>query len=125
VLIIFALFFLVMAILAGFLGYTTIMASFVDIAQISFFLFLVLFIFSIVFFFLQRMKQVIVPILKGGTSVLAWTITFFVVAIIAGVLGFSGITETAEEIAKILFYIFLVLFVISAIVHFFRWLYSD
>jgi len=125
VLLIFALFFLGMAIIAGLLGYTNIMVSFVDIAQISFFLFLVLFVFSISLFFLQKMKQVIVPIFKGGTSVLAWTITFFVVSIIAGILGFSGIMETAEEIAKILFYIFLVLFVISVIVHFFRWLYRD
>lgn len=124
-LLIFALFFLGMAILAGFLGYMDVVLSFIDIAQISFFIFLVLFIFSISFFLLQRMKQVIIPIFKGGTSVLAWTITFFVVAIIAGVLGFSGIMETAAEIAKILFYVFLVLFVISVIVHFFKWLYRD
>ena len=37
---------------------------------------------------------------------LRWTITFIVIALIAGVLGFTGI-------AKILFFIFLILFVIS------------
>lgn len=124
-LLIFALFFLSMAILAGFLGYSDIMALFVDIAQISFFLFLVLFIFLIALFFLQKMNQFVVRIFKGGASLLAWTITFFVVSIVAGILGFTGIMATATEITQILFYIFLVLFVISVIVHFFKWLYHD
>jgi uncharacterized membrane protein YtjA (UPF0391 family) len=41
------------------------------------------------------------------------TITFLVIALIAGVLGFTGIYVAAAGIAKILFFIFLVLFVIS------------
>lgn len=114
-----------MSILAGFLGYKGIVVSFIDLSQISFFLFLILFIFSIALFFLQKMDQFIIRIFKGGASLLAWTITFFVVAIIAGILGFTGIMATATEITKILFYTFLVLFVISVIVHFFKWLYRD
>jgi uncharacterized membrane protein YtjA (UPF0391 family) len=46
---------------------------------------------------------------------LDWVITFFVLALIAGILGFSGIEIMSLEIARILFYIFLVLFVISLI----------
>jgi len=46
---------------------------------------------------------------------LNWTITFLVIAIIAAVLGFSGIAGAAAGIAKILFGLFLVLFLISAI----------
>ena len=44
---------------------------------------------------------------------LRWTITFLVIAIIAAKLGFGGIDAGAAGIAKILFYIFLVLFVLS------------
>jgi uncharacterized membrane protein YtjA (UPF0391 family) len=44
---------------------------------------------------------------------LNWTVTFFVIAIIAAVLGFTSIAGSAIGIAKILFFIFLVLAVIS------------
>ncbi len=48
---------------------------------------------------------------------LRMALTFFIVAIIAGVFGFGNIAEGATEIAKILFVIFLVLFVVSAVIH--------
>lgn len=38
---------------------------------------------------------------------------FFVVALVAALFGFGGIAAGAVEIAKILFFIFLVLFVVS------------
>jgi uncharacterized membrane protein YtjA (UPF0391 family) len=44
---------------------------------------------------------------------LRWTIIFIVVAIIAAIFGFGGISESAAGIAKILFFIFIVLFLIS------------
>ncbi|MEI7460716.1 MAG: DUF1328 domain-containing protein [Pirellula sp.] len=44
---------------------------------------------------------------------LTWALTFLVVAIIAAVLGFGVVAGTAASIAKILFFVFLVLFVIS------------
>ena len=34
---------------------------------------------------------------------LSWAITFLIIAIIAGVLGFGGIAGTATSMAKILF----------------------
>jgi uncharacterized membrane protein YtjA (UPF0391 family) len=46
---------------------------------------------------------------------LSWAITFLVVALIAGVLGFGVIAGTAAEIAKVLFFLFLVMFVVSLI----------
>jgi len=46
---------------------------------------------------------------------LRFAIIFFIIAIIAAVFGFGGISAEAEGIAKILFFIFLVLFVISLI----------
>lgn len=44
---------------------------------------------------------------------LRWTITFVIIAIIAGILGFGEIAGASAGIAKICFFIFLVLFVIS------------
>ena len=40
---------------------------------------------------------------------LNWAATFFVIAIVAALLGFTGIAGSAIEIAKILFFIFLIL----------------
>lgn len=44
---------------------------------------------------------------------LRWVITFFVIAIIAGLLGFTNIAGDLAYIAKVLFFIFLVLLLIS------------
>jgi Protein of unknown function (DUF1328). len=44
---------------------------------------------------------------------LGWALTFFVIAIIAAVFGFGGIASASAGIAKILFFIFLALFVIA------------
>ncbi|WP_298376817.1 DUF1328 domain-containing protein [Azospirillum sp.] len=51
---------------------------------------------------------------------LYWTLMFFVVALIAGVLGFGGIAAATAEIARILFFLFLVLFAASLIMGLFR-----
>ncbi len=51
---------------------------------------------------------------------LGWSITFLLVAIIAAVLGFGGIAGAAKGIAKILFYIFVALLVLSMIGSFLR-----
>ncbi len=47
-------------------------------------------------------------------------LTFLVIALVAALLGFSGITVIAVEIARILFFIFLVLFTISLVAHLLR-----
>lgn len=47
---------------------------------------------------------------------LRWAIAFFIIAIIAAVLGFGGIAATASGIAQILFYIFLVLFLVALLI---------
>ena len=46
---------------------------------------------------------------------LGWAITFLVIALIAAALGFGGVAGAATGIAKILFFVFLVLFVVSLI----------
>lgn len=47
---------------------------------------------------------------------LSWALTFLVIALIAAVLGFGGIAGFSLEIAKIIFFVAIVLFVISAVV---------
>jgi uncharacterized membrane protein YtjA (UPF0391 family) len=46
---------------------------------------------------------------------LSWTLTFLIIALIAGLLGFSNIAGTAAGIAQILFFVFLAIFVISLV----------
>src|SRR5690606_18805104 len=52
---------------------------------------------------------------SGGKLMLSWAILFLVVAIVAGVLGFSVIAGTAAWIAKVLFVVFLIAFVVALI----------
>lgn len=47
---------------------------------------------------------------------LSWVVTFLVIALIAGLLGFGGIAGASIEIAKVIFFIALILFVVSAVV---------
>lgn len=51
---------------------------------------------------------------------LRWSVTFFLVAMVAALFGFTGIAVNAVAIAKILFVVFLVLFIVSLIVPRFR-----
>ena len=46
---------------------------------------------------------------------LRWAVIFLVVALVAGVLGFGGVFNISVDMAKVLFAIFIVLFVISLI----------
>jgi len=45
-----------------------------------------------------------------------WALTFLIIALIAAVLGFGGIATFAVDIAKIIFFVAIVLFLISAII---------
>ena len=47
---------------------------------------------------------------------LSWVVTFLVVALIAGILGFGGVAGVSIEIAKAIFFIAIVLFLVSAVV---------
>jgi uncharacterized membrane protein YtjA (UPF0391 family) len=51
---------------------------------------------------------------------LYWALMFLVIALIAAAFGFGGVAGTAAGFAKILFFIFLVLFLVSAIAGAFR-----
>jgi uncharacterized membrane protein YtjA (UPF0391 family) len=51
---------------------------------------------------------------------LRWALGFFVIALFAALLGFTGIAVASAGIAKIIFFIFLILFVVSLLGHLFR-----
>ncbi|NPV08204.1 MAG: DUF1328 domain-containing protein [Anaerolineae bacterium] len=51
---------------------------------------------------------------------LRWALIFLVIALILALLGFTTIAGAAIEIAKILFYLFLAIFVITLILGLFR-----
>jgi uncharacterized membrane protein YtjA (UPF0391 family) len=53
---------------------------------------------------------------RRGFIMLHYAVVFFLIALVAAVFGFGGIAVGAAEIAKILFVIFLVLFLGSLIV---------
>jgi uncharacterized membrane protein YtjA (UPF0391 family) len=47
---------------------------------------------------------------------LSWVVTFLIIALVAGLLGFGGIAGASMEIAKIVFFVAIVLFAVSALV---------
>lgn len=47
---------------------------------------------------------------------LNWALTFLVIAIVSGILGFGGIAGTATYFAKVLFLVFIVLFLMSLVI---------
>lgn len=46
---------------------------------------------------------------------LRWALVFLVLALVAGLLGFTGVAGESMYIAKILFFVFLVVFVVGLI----------
>jgi uncharacterized membrane protein YtjA (UPF0391 family) len=55
--------------------------------------------------------------MKGSEVVmLSWVVTFLVIALIAGILGFGGVAGASIEIAKAIFFIAVILFIVSAVV---------
>ena len=51
---------------------------------------------------------------------LYWALMFLLIALISAVLGFNGVAFLAGGMAKILFFVFLVLFAVSLIAHLVR-----
>jgi uncharacterized membrane protein YtjA (UPF0391 family) len=44
---------------------------------------------------------------------LYWTFIFLIISIVAAIFGFGGVSSDAAYVAKILFFIFIVLFLVS------------
>lgn len=53
---------------------------------------------------------------QGERSMLHYAVVFFIIALIAALFGFTGIAGASAGIAQVLFFIFLVLFVVSLLV---------
>ena len=62
---------------------------------------------------IEQHAHVLSGVVLARSIMLQWTVVFFVIAIIAAVLGFGGIAASAAGIAKILFVIFLVVAIIT------------
>ena len=56
-------------------------------------------------------------IIERSLEMLYWSLIFLLIAILAAVFGFTGISILAAGVAKVLFFVFLVLFVISLVAH--------
>jgi uncharacterized membrane protein YtjA (UPF0391 family) len=52
---------------------------------------------------------------------LKWSFVFFIIAVIAGIFGFTGVATGAMAIAKVLFWIFISLFLLTLILGLIGW----
>jgi uncharacterized membrane protein YtjA (UPF0391 family) len=57
------------------------------------------------------------PKLTRRSNMLRWALIFFVVALLAAVLGFTGIAAAAAGVAKALFFLFVILFLVTLLGH--------
>jgi len=55
-------------------------------------------------------------LLTKETLMLRWAMTFAILALIAGALGFYGLADMSADIAKFLALVFVVLFVVALVV---------
>jgi uncharacterized membrane protein YtjA (UPF0391 family) len=52
---------------------------------------------------------------ERSTNVLGWALIFLVLALVAAAFGFRGVAGTSAGMAKVLFFLFLVLFVLAVL----------
>jgi uncharacterized membrane protein YtjA (UPF0391 family) len=52
---------------------------------------------------------------ERALTILKWALVFFLVSIVAGVLGFTGLSDAVADIARFLFYVFVVIFLVLLI----------
>jgi uncharacterized membrane protein YtjA (UPF0391 family) len=50
-----------------------------------------------------------------GNAMLYWAVVFLVIALVAALFGFGGIAVAAAGIAKVLFFLFVIIFVVTLI----------
>jgi uncharacterized membrane protein YtjA (UPF0391 family) len=54
---------------------------------------------------------------KENAQMLYYALVFFLIALVAAIMGFGGVAIAFAGIAKILFFLFLVLFLVSLVMH--------
>jgi uncharacterized membrane protein YtjA (UPF0391 family) len=64
---------------------------------------------------MQSLQESALGDMHRGGNMLRWALIFFVVALVAAAFGFLGIASAAVGIARMLFYIFLILFLVSLV----------
>jgi uncharacterized membrane protein YtjA (UPF0391 family) len=48
----------------------------------------------------------------GTMSLLKWALIFFLISVVAAVFGFTGISVASADVARVLFYIFVIIFLV-------------
>jgi uncharacterized membrane protein YtjA (UPF0391 family) len=48
-------------------------------------------------------------------TLLKWALIFFLVSVVAGILGFTGLSVASADVARFLFYVFVVIFLVLLI----------
>ena len=58
-----------------------------------------------------------VAAMAGGMdmTILKWALIFFLVSVVAGIFGFTGISAASADVARFLFYVFVVTFLVLLI----------
>ena len=65
----------------------------------------------------NTVRQRLLPAAEEGVrAMLNWVVTFLIIALVAAVLGFGGIAGAAVEIAKVIFFIAILLFHVAVVV---------
>ena len=52
---------------------------------------------------------------ERAMTILKWALIFFLVSIVAGILGFTDISAASADVARFLFYVFVVIFLVLLI----------
>jgi uncharacterized membrane protein YtjA (UPF0391 family) len=52
---------------------------------------------------------------ERAMTILKWALIFFLISVVAGILGFTGVSVASADIARVLFYIFVVIFLVLLI----------
>jgi uncharacterized membrane protein YtjA (UPF0391 family) len=63
----------------------------------------------------RKRRGVVGPVERARTnamSLLKWALIFLVISLVAALFGFTGIAAASADIARILFYIFVVIFLV-------------
>ena len=98
--------FFILTLIAGVVGYTNIAFMLAAFTQYIFYVFAILFIAALGYY-----------ILKKSPTALSWSLIFFAVGGVAGVLAFTSFTSAIVYLAKASFFIFLILCIISLAMH--------
>ena len=62
---------------------------------------------------LKRLAPQLQWLLRRICNMLHWTLVFLVIALVAALLGFGGLAGAAAGIAKVLFFVFLVVWILA------------